>query len=172
MLYCKRRWLYTVGVLVILLVGVSRLYLGVHTPADVAGGMLIGSVWVFICGILYERAQKHGYNWLLFLGAAAAILGLIAFPEENYYKVTGALTGLLLGCIIEPRYINFDVRTTPSKQVFKVAFGLGALYLLRLVLKLLLPGLLIFSFLRYFILIVWVTLGAPFIFKRYVHNLL
>ena len=171
MLYIKRGWLYSVGISVILLVGVSRLYLGVHTPADVAGGMLIGSVWVFICRFLYERAEKSGYNRLLFIGTAAAILGMLVFPEENYYKVTGALSGLLFGYIIEPRYINFEVRTSPCIQVFKVTFGLGILYLLRLLLKMVLPGMLFFDYLRYFLLIVWITIAAPYIFKNYLQNL-
>lgn len=170
MLYLKRSWLYAAGILVILLVGVSRLYLGVHTPADVAGGMLIGAVWVFICSFFYEKAQKYECNRLLFIVFSVAMLGLTIFPEENYYKVTGALSGLLFGYIIEPRYINFEVRTSPFRQVFKVAFGLGVLYLLRLVLKMVLPDMLFFDYLRYFLLIVWVTVAAPYIFKNYIEG--
>lgn len=40
-------WL-TSGIIVILLVGLSRIYLQVHYPSDVAFGMLCGLVWVLL----------------------------------------------------------------------------------------------------------------------------
>lgn len=54
MIQLKRKWVYPAGVIIIALVALSRIYLGVHTPADVLGGMIIGSVWVF--------ASKHLLN--------------------------------------------------------------------------------------------------------------
>lgn len=36
------------GVVVALLVGLTRLYLGVHYPTDVLSGMLLGSAWAFL----------------------------------------------------------------------------------------------------------------------------
>ncbi|MEH7273925.1 phosphatase PAP2 family protein, partial [Neobacillus vireti] len=35
--------------LVILLIGISRVYLGVHYPSDVLAGLIAGSVWLVIC---------------------------------------------------------------------------------------------------------------------------
>ena len=32
-----------------LLIGFSRLYLGVHYPSDVLGGLIIGTAWVVLC---------------------------------------------------------------------------------------------------------------------------
>jgi len=44
-----RRRLYVVSTTIILLIGFSRLYLGVHYPSDVLGGLIIGTAWVVLC---------------------------------------------------------------------------------------------------------------------------
>jgi len=40
-----------VAVIVTLLVGISRVYLGVHYPTDVLAGWTAGAVWAIICGL-------------------------------------------------------------------------------------------------------------------------
>lgn len=38
----------------ILAIGISRIYLGVHYPSDVAGGYIAGFIWVLFCVILFH----------------------------------------------------------------------------------------------------------------------
>lgn len=40
--------------LLILAIGISRIYLGVHYPSDVAGGFIAGFIWVIFCIILFH----------------------------------------------------------------------------------------------------------------------
>ena len=49
-----RRIVYALGGLVILLVGWTRMYLGVHYPSDVAAGYAVGYAWAILCCILME----------------------------------------------------------------------------------------------------------------------
>ncbi|WP_335871650.1 phosphatase PAP2 family protein [Bacillus sp. 2205SS5-2] len=41
------------GILFSILIGVSRIYLGVHFPSDVVGGFSAGGAWLITCTILY-----------------------------------------------------------------------------------------------------------------------
>jgi undecaprenyl-diphosphatase len=53
---------YFMGVAIALtfMVGVSRVYLGVHYPTDVLAGWCIGSAWALICWAIMTRLQHKG----------------------------------------------------------------------------------------------------------------
>jgi undecaprenyl-diphosphatase len=44
-----RRYMMAVAILVVALIGFSRIYLGVHFPTDILGGWCIGAAWVCSC---------------------------------------------------------------------------------------------------------------------------
>ncbi|MCC4212305.1 phosphatase PAP2 family protein [Leeuwenhoekiella parthenopeia] len=44
----------TALVLFILSIGISRIYLGVHFPSDIAGGFIAGFIWVIFCILLFN----------------------------------------------------------------------------------------------------------------------
>ena len=42
-----------------MLIGLSRIYVGVHYPTDVLGGWVAGSFWALCCGLIARDLQRR-----------------------------------------------------------------------------------------------------------------
>lgn len=56
----QRAYIIGVAVAVTVLVGLSRLYLGVHYPSDVLAGWCIGATWALTCWLVARWLQARG----------------------------------------------------------------------------------------------------------------
>lgn len=165
MLQIKYRWMYFSGIILIILVGISRMYLGVHTPEDVLAGAVIGAVWVMAVNRMFDFADRTGKKSVFLIVIIPAVTGMLIFRNSDYYKVAGTVISFYIGYLIETAYINFPVKTVFWKQVIKYITGMLVILLVKIPLKSLLPEGMISDFIRYFMMGAWVTMGAPCIIK-------
>lgn len=172
----KRRWI-TISWVVVALVALSRLYLGVHTPADVIAAMLI-SLAVSLVTLHFVRNDRPDALLLVVLAALSVLVISYALAlhgrgmiDRHYLadccKAAGGCIGCAVGFAWVRRRIPFDVRTPrPWQQVAKLAVGLAVVLGIKSGLKLILPDSLIFDAGRYFLIAVWALALYPLLFSK------
>ena len=135
----KRLWLRLIAVGLCFLIPLTRLYLGVHTPADVLVGGAISLFFIIVLRpVVYREDGKHMPTLLavmLVLSAAfVAYMELFPFPADvdaanlasalkNSYTLLGALAGMLVVYKADKK-LNFTTEAPFSAQVLKVLLGL------------------------------------------------
>ena len=123
----------------VLLVGFSRLWLGVHTPQDVAGGLVIGISLIFLISKIINWAEKNKnrYMYLLFTVNFLVVLAAIYITFFNTYRidyVSGEILvnpqstihvtlvvyafalGLINGCFLCRRFFPFNPKEASIKR--------------------------------------------------------
>lgn len=135
----KRLWLRLIAVALCFLIPLTRLYLGVHTPADVLVGGAISLFFIIVLRpVVYREDGKHMPALLavmLVLSAAfVAYMELFPFPADvdadnlasalkNSYTLLGALAGMLVVYKADKK-LDFTTEAPFSAQVLKVLLGL------------------------------------------------
>jgi membrane-associated phospholipid phosphatase len=140
----RQSWFTVVALVMIFLMGLSRIYLGAHFPQDVIGGWVIGIV-VLLVWLRYEDRLAARWHALstgqqVALSVIAPLLMLLAvppdfyghYPNENAGTISGILLGAGLGAILEERTVRFRVAGSLARRTARYLVGailVGALYI-------------------------------------------
>lgn len=164
-IYLKKRVMYIIATVMIILIGFSRLYLGVHYLKDVIVGGILGVLTSLICYKLYNRVEN---KMLLYVITFAIFIPALTFAHSaDFIKGMGTYLGFIIGIYIEKKYVNFSTEGSTGNKIIRVLLGIVILLVLQLGLKVLLPSATIFSFIRYS-LISLVGIGVyPMVFKKF-----
>ena len=151
--FTRRKWVRAAAIVIAVLVPLSRMYLGVHTPLDVGVAAVIAVALVFALYPLMERSDsQHGVMGAVLAVMLALAVGYLLFVSlypfpadvdevnfahgvENAWKLLVATVGMLVGWWLDVRFIHFDTRAVWYVQLIKLVGGLALLLGIRAALK-------------------------------------
>lgn len=172
-LEARRRWMWAVAVALMLGIGLSRIYLGVHFPTDVLGGAILGLALLFA----WKRYGHRAERWFcalttaaqLLLAAAVPLVVMMAFPAEDVVTASATFLGMSTGVVLERRHLGFETAGPITSRALRFLVGGLLLAGLWLGLRTLFAGLepaLLLRLVRYALVGFWGAFGAPWLFLR------
>lgn len=151
----KQKVIRIICIALCVLVPLSRLYLGVHTPADVGVSIAVALILVFVIfPVIRRSAEKPAAMRVLMLVmtvisavflwysqvckvpvADGETLENLAHAIKNAHTMLGCILGLWLTYEIESRFIKFETGAVWWVQVLKLVLGFGLLLAIKAGLK-------------------------------------
>lgn len=136
----KNKWVRLIAVVIAVLVPLSRMYIGVHTPLDVTVAAAMAVVLIiFLHPIVLGKARNNipfllGFMTIL-SAAFLCFVEFYPFPSDidphnlssgvkNAYTLIGAMIGLLVVYIVDEKWQDFCTNAVWWAQVLKVVLGL------------------------------------------------
>ncbi len=172
-----------------LFVPLSRMYLGVHTPADVGVSFIIATLMVIFLRPIVFKAVESPKNMRFFLGTMLAVsvlylafVLLYRFPEnvdkdnltsgvKNAYKILGCILGLWVAFEIDNKFIQFDTKAVWWVQIIKLLLGIIPILAIKTFLKAPLYAMFDGNYaadaVRYFLMVLFAGGIWPFTFKYF-----
>lgn len=177
--------------LLVLLVPLSRLFLGVHTPQDVlagtAAGLLVMWAALRVTGWLKENPGKEwipALTGLVLAAAVAVYAGVKTYPEDyvdtvlivdgmkmarDTFKGAGGCCGFLVGWILERRFVGFSTDVAMGRKASRASAGILGFYAVNLIIAPLVNGWIggfTGAFMSLFIPMLYVSFIYPWCFSR------
>ncbi|MDY7039844.1 MAG: phosphatase PAP2 family protein [Chloroflexota bacterium] len=172
----RKRWVWIAAIVIPFLVGLSRIYLGVHHLVAVLGGWAIGTLLVLLGLWLVPPINRWlirgGLSAQIPLSCAVPLALFLIHPTKDTATTMGALIGMGIGVAFERRYVRFSTQGVWWKRALRLLPGLVVLLALYLGLKIVFPSVeeagwwpgLTLRMVRYGLVGLWAGGLAPWLF--------
>lgn len=161
----KNKFVFIFSVFMMLMIPISRLYLGVHWPRDVLFGTIIGILSALFADKLFEKSFDNSKSLIILSFIVFLLLGVFVVHSNDFNKSLGAFLGLIISIVLESKFINFDPKGTLNQNIIKCIIGLSGALIIYIGFKIFLNND-IFTFLKYFLIVFWIMFISPYLFIK------
>ena len=130
----RKRWMWFVAIIMPLLIGLSRIAVGVHYPTDVLCGWVVGLLAIGFNVLLQKKVQKEWMRYAIMV--ALALPGLFWCRSRDYFSALGLLIGAALAFPYEAKYIQFKDTRNVWAMILRTVGAFAVYYALNTLLKL------------------------------------
>ncbi len=147
----KRRWLANLCLVLIVLTGFSRNFLGVHTPQDVLFAIVEQVILICVIGFVSNKVEGNEklIDILTFIGTVLVVVSIIYIKFKSYpmdydasgallvdpqkmmkdtFKACGEMLGFLIGSYVDRHYIHFEIPEGAKELPILVCLGAALTY--------------------------------------------
>ncbi|TNO96939.1 phosphatase PAP2 family protein [Bacillus sp. CD3-1a] len=161
MILCKKRIVWIIGIIFIILVAISRLYLRVHWLSDIIGAVLFSVIVVYLYTKVTMGLSDRKFILLQRIILAVSLIMYVMTSQVDNLKLLGVLTGSTIGIMLENHFINMNESNDFKMQVVKTVLGLSIMLIMQFILKKVIPDM---YYLRYAVTGITITFVCPFMF--------
>jgi len=166
----KKKWFSATAASLIILVAISRVYLGVHYPQDVIAGIATGLCLLFAyrLWLRYSRSAISKINTPVKIISVFIISILMILINTTSLSAAGAgmFAGVVIGFLIEPLFADFTTEGKLLKKILRTIVGAFFLVIIWQGLVWLLPKNIWFKWFESIVIGLWITLASTWIFVQ------
>lgn len=172
--WARRRWFTVFSIGLIVLVALSRLYLGVHFPTDILGGWFLGLLLLLPFNAVVDRLEPKvlalSFGWKFALATAVPALLALVVPSRWSVSPMGITAGFALAVMLETKYLNVRMPGSVLRGVARYFIGILVLFVFFFATRRFMPKdssfYLLMVFAQYYVMGLWVGFAAPWVFRK------
>ena len=129
----RKRWMWCLAVILPLLIGLSRIAVGVHYPTDVLAGWAVGLAAIGFNMLLVKYVKKEWVRYVILL--ALTVPGIFWCTSRDYFTALGLLIAAAVAFPYEEKYVKFQDTRNVWAMILRAAGSFAIYFSLNTLLK-------------------------------------